>query len=203
MDDPQSPWGGWSEWLALPHANDAMVAFLAVVALFLIPSGNTTKTGESERLLIGKLPNGFRGHAIAIWCWHYHRNRFHQFGAKQHNWSVTAFCLPLLLMIATICFAVTFLTGFNNMATTTLLMPILAAAALGAGIDPALLKFSCHECFVRLHVAGGNSAERYHLCHRTLYHPNHGSRGRGIKSGQGRRQHRLVLLLDACEALEH
>ena len=47
--------------------------------------------------------------------------------------------LPLILMIATICLAVTFLTEVtSNMATTTLLMPILAAAAIGAGTDPAL-----------------------------------------------------------------
>ena len=48
--------------------------------------------------------------------------------------------LPILLMIATICLAVTFLTEVtSNMATTVLLMPILAAAAIGAGIDPILL----------------------------------------------------------------
>jgi sodium-dependent dicarboxylate transporter 2/3/5 len=48
--------------------------------------------------------------------------------------------LPILLMVATICLAVTFLTEVtSNMATTVLLMPILAAAALGAGIDPKLL----------------------------------------------------------------
>ena len=45
--------------------------------------------------------------------------------------------LPILLMIATICLAVTFLTEVtSNMATTVLLMPILAAAAIGAGLDP-------------------------------------------------------------------
>jgi sodium-dependent dicarboxylate transporter 2/3/5 len=42
-------------------------------------------------------------------------------------------------MIASICLAVTFLTEVtSNLATTTLLMPILAAAAMGAGADPAL-----------------------------------------------------------------
>ena len=47
----KGPWGGWSEWLSLPNANDAMVAFLAVVALFVIPSGQTNGKGETERLL--------------------------------------------------------------------------------------------------------------------------------------------------------
>ncbi len=40
----------------------------------------------------------------------------------------------------TVALSVTFLTEItSNTATTTLLMPILAAAALGAGFDPALL----------------------------------------------------------------
>jgi sodium-dependent dicarboxylate transporter 2/3/5 len=47
--------------------------------------------------------------------------------------------LHLLLMIAIICLAVTFLTEVtSNTATTTLLMPILAAAAIGAETDPKL-----------------------------------------------------------------
>ena len=47
--------------------------------------------------------------------------------------------LPLLLMIAVICLSVTFLTEVtSNTATTTLLMPILAAAAIGAQTDPKL-----------------------------------------------------------------
>ena len=38
-----------------------------------------------------------------------------------------------------LCFAVTFLTEVtSNLATTTLLMPILGAAAIGAAVDPML-----------------------------------------------------------------
>ena len=33
------PFGGWKIWLDLPYANDASVALLAVVAMFLIPNG--------------------------------------------------------------------------------------------------------------------------------------------------------------------
>ena len=33
------PFGGWSTWFGLPDANDAMVAFLGVIALFLILYG--------------------------------------------------------------------------------------------------------------------------------------------------------------------
>ncbi|MCA8970662.1 MAG: SLC13/DASS family transporter [Planctomycetes bacterium] len=48
--------------------------------------------------------------------------------------------LPPLLLVLSVCLVVTFLTEVtSNTATTSLLMPILAAAAVAAGIDPALL----------------------------------------------------------------
>ena len=43
-------------------------------------------------------------------------------------------------MMAAICLCITFLTEMtSNTATTTLMMPILAAAAIAADMDPALL----------------------------------------------------------------
>ncbi|MCB1733326.1 MAG: anion permease, partial [Halieaceae bacterium] len=39
------PFGGWSAWLGLPQANDASVALLAVVVMFLTPNG------QGQRLL--------------------------------------------------------------------------------------------------------------------------------------------------------
>ena len=48
--------------------------------------------------------------------------------------------LPTYLMLLLICLAVTFMTeATSNTATTALLMPILAAAAIAAGVEPALL----------------------------------------------------------------
>ena len=48
--------------------------------------------------------------------------------------------LPLFLMLLILCFSVSIMTeSTSNMATTLLLMPILAAAALVADIDPKLL----------------------------------------------------------------
>jgi len=48
--------------------------------------------------------------------------------------------LPVPLLILCICLFVTFLTEItSNTATATLLMPILAAAGVAAGIDPALM----------------------------------------------------------------
>src|SRR5690606_36507518 len=44
------------------------------------------------------------------------------------------------ILILVVCLTVTFLTEVtSNTATATMLMPVLAAAATGAGIDPALL----------------------------------------------------------------
>ena len=38
-----APFGGWSDWLNLPGANDASVALLAVALMALVPSGNAEK----------------------------------------------------------------------------------------------------------------------------------------------------------------
>lgn len=138
----KGPLGGWSEWFSLPYANDAMVAFIAVVALFVIPSGNTTAQGDTERLLdwetAERIPWGMLllfGAGITIATGFINSGLSNSIGETLEHLST----LPLLLMIAIICLAVTFLTEVtSNMATTTLLMPILAAAALGAGTDPAL-----------------------------------------------------------------
>ena len=47
---------------------------------------------------------------------------------------------PIVFVIAVICLTITFLTEMtSNTATTALMMPILAAAALAAGIEPELL----------------------------------------------------------------
>ena len=138
----KGPWGGWSEWLSLPYANDAMVAFLAVIALFVVPSGEQDSNGDPERLLdwhsAERIPWGMLllfGAGITIATGFINSGLSASIGESLEQLST----LPLILMIATICLAVTFLTEVtSNMATTTLLMPILAAAAIGAGTDPAL-----------------------------------------------------------------
>ncbi|MFT4613671.1 MAG: sodium-dependent dicarboxylate transporter 2/3/5, partial [Bacteroidia bacterium] len=48
--------------------------------------------------------------------------------------------LPLYALIAIVCLAVTFMTETtSNTASTTLLMPVLAAGALAAGIAPEII----------------------------------------------------------------
>lgn len=138
------PFGGWSQLLHLPYTNDAMVAFLAVIAMFVIPNGERDNTtGESSRLLdwqtAERIPWGMLllfGAGITIATAFTNSGLSALIGTALESLST----LPILLMIATICLAVTFLTEVtSNMATTVLLMPILAAAAIGAGIDPILL----------------------------------------------------------------
>ena len=51
------PFGGWKTWLDLPLANDASVAFVAVIFLFCLPSGEKNGIGYS----IGKPQTRFLG----------------------------------------------------------------------------------------------------------------------------------------------
>ena len=130
------PFGGWTAWLGLPYSNDAIVAFIGVVALFLVPNGEGDKLLDWETA--NKIPWGMLilfGAGISIATAFINSGLSSTIGEQLEQLST----LPLLLMIAVICLSVTFLTEVtSNTATTTLLMPILAAAALGSGIDPKL-----------------------------------------------------------------
>ena len=133
----QAPFGGWEAMLNVPVTNDAMVALLAVIAMFLIPNGQGGRLLDWESA--NKIPWGMLllfGAGIAI------AKAFVASGLSGTLGEYLSLLStwPVLLMIATICLVVTFLTeATSNTATTTLLMPILAAAAIGAAIDPRLL----------------------------------------------------------------
>ena len=77
--------------------------------------------------------------------------------------SLTGMNLYLLMLM--ICLIVTFLTEMtSNTATSALLMPILAAAAIGAAIDPKLLMVPAvltASCAFMLPVATGPNAVVY------------------------------------------
>jgi sodium-dependent dicarboxylate transporter 2/3/5 len=133
----REPFGGWSELLGLPTANDASVALLAVVAMFLVPNGQGEKLLNWETAV--RIPWGILilfGSGIAI------AKAFVSSGLSQSLGESLAGlgALPVVLVVATVCLAVTFLTEVtSNTASTTLLMPILAAAAVTSGIDHLLL----------------------------------------------------------------
>jgi sodium-dependent dicarboxylate transporter 2/3/5 len=131
------PFGGWSELFGLTTTNDAMVALLAVVVMFLVPDGKGGRLLDwetAERIPWGMLILFGAGIAIA--------SAFTASGLSESigNALSGAAALPLLLIMLIVCLAVTFLTETtSNTATTTLLMPILAAGAIGAAIDPRLI----------------------------------------------------------------
>ena len=153
------PFGGWSAWLDLPQANDASVALLAVVLMFLLPSGNGGRLLDWETAI--KIPWGililFAG-GICI------ANAFVSSGISQIVGEALAALSGLhpLLVLAVICLSVTFLTEItSNTATTALLMPILAAAGIAAGLDPRLLMVPAAmsaSCAFMLPVATGPNA---------------------------------------------
>jgi len=133
----QAPFGGWSELLGTPHANDASVALIAVVVMAALPNGEGSRLLHWESAV--KIPWGVLllfGGGIAI------ASAFVQSGlaeiiAHQLGGLVN---LPTWVIVISLCLAVTFLTEItSNTATASLLMPLLAATAATTGISPMLL----------------------------------------------------------------
>ncbi len=146
----KEPLGGWSGWTGLTGANDASVALLAVVAMHIIPNGKgeTLLTWETAvRIPWGVLVLYGGGIAIAA--------AFQQSGLSAwigNSLGILA-SVPTILLLLAICLAVTFLTEVtSNTATASLLLPILAATALAAKIDPKLIMIpatiSCSFAFM-------------------------------------------------------
>lgn len=131
------PFGGWSSWLDLPAANDASVALISVVIMFLVPNGKGNRLLDWETA--GQIPWGMLilfGGGIAL------AKAFVVSGLSTALGDLLSGVAgwPIVLVIAVICLTITFLTEMtSNTATTALMMPILAAAALAAGIEPELL----------------------------------------------------------------
>jgi sodium-dependent dicarboxylate transporter 2/3/5 len=133
----REPFGGWSSWFNLPTANYAAVALTAVVLMFVLPNGHGGKLLDWESASTihwGVLLLFAGGIAIA--------KAFAVTGISEAiGESLSGVTrLSIIALIAVVALSVTFLTEItSNTATTTLLMPILAAASLGAGFEPALL----------------------------------------------------------------
>jgi sodium-dependent dicarboxylate transporter 2/3/5 len=130
------PFGGWSAALGLPGAKDAAVALLAVVVLCAIPDGKGQRLltwDGAERIPWGALVLFGGGIALA--------SAFQESGlsARIVERLDRLRELPLLPLMALICLAVTLLSEIaSNTAAAVLLMPIMAAAGLAVGVDPAL-----------------------------------------------------------------
>ncbi len=156
------PFGGWSELLNISIAGDSTIALLAVVIMFLFPNGKgaklldwkTAKTIPWDMLLL------FAG-GIAI------AKGFTASGLSTMlgEWLTSLSYLPPILMILTICLVVTYLTEItSNTATATLLMPILAVAAISSGLDPTIFMIPAAmaaSCAFMLPVATAPNAIAY------------------------------------------
>lgn len=131
------PFGGWTGLLRISTIGDSTVALSAVVALFLIPDNQRKPLitwRDAESIPWGLLILFGGGIAIA--------GAFSTSGLAEAVGDVLAGVVdaPLFLVTLLICIAVTFLTEVvSNTATTTLLMPLLYAAALAAGLEPEKL----------------------------------------------------------------
>ena len=130
------PFGGWSALVSVPYSNDAMVALLACVVLFIVPNGQGGRLLDwetAEKVPWGMLILFSAGIALA--------KGFEVSGVSQamgNALSVLGDVTPYLIVLA-ICLGVTFLTeATSNTATTTLLMPIMGATAVALSADPLL-----------------------------------------------------------------
>ena len=122
----------------MPFIDDTIIAMIAAVALFLIPAGKSNRklvTWEEAVkipwgiiLLFGggmALAKGFGESGLAIWI-----------GEQLKNLEN----LPLLLLVVVLIAAVNFLTEVtSNLATTAMLLPILASMAFALNLHPYFL----------------------------------------------------------------
>lgn len=139
----------WTQWFAMPYVGGSTIALSGVVLMFLVPSSTakersqSTEVNKNDSLLdwqtASSIPWGmlllFAG-GICI------AKAFSASGLSDlmGAWLTGLSVLPVLLLVLAICLFVTFLTEItSNVATATLLMPILLTAAIATDIDPVLL----------------------------------------------------------------
>ncbi len=157
-----TPFGGWSGALGIEGASDTTVAMAAVVALFLIPDGKGDRLLDWDTAV--KIPWGMLllfGGGLAL------ASGFQASGLSAALGDALGHiaAAPLVVITLVVCLGVTFLTEVtSNTATTTVLLPILAAAALAAGLDPAVLMVPATlsaSCAFMLPVATAPNAAIY------------------------------------------
>lgn len=158
----KEPFGGWQELLGVTMAGDSTVALFGVVLMFLVPNGKGGRLLDWETakdIPWGMLLLFAGGIAIA--------KGFAASGLSEMmgQWLTSLAQLPALLMVLIICLSVTYLTEItSNTATATLLMPILAAAAIATGLDPSVLMIPaaiCASCAFMLPVSTAPNAIAY------------------------------------------
>lgn len=153
----KEPFGGWSGLLGNSMIGDSTIALLGVFVMFLVPSGQPkSNEGITPRLLdwntAKTIPWGmlllFSG-GICIAKAFVSSGLSEQIG---HGLAVLTE-LPVIVMLILLTLFVSFLTEItSNTATATLLMPILASAAVTNNVAlellmvPAVISCSCAFC---------------------------------------------------------
>ena len=158
----KEPLGGWSGYFDISIAGDSTVALFAVVVMFIVPNGKGGRLLDwdtAKSIPWGMLLLFAGGIAIA--------KGFVASGLSNllGSWLTSLANLPVVVMILTICLVVTYLTEItSNTATATLLMPILAVAAIASGYDPMVFMIPaamCASCAFMLPVATAPNAIVY------------------------------------------
>lgn len=162
----------WTAWLGVTTISDSTIAVAGVAAMFLTNSGNDdgkpdTK-GNRDKLLNWKTANDIPWGMLLLFaggiCI---AKAFTASGLSvlMGTWLTGLSTLPVILLMLGICLFVTFLTEItSNTATSTLLMPILAAAGIAVGVDPKLLMIPAAisaSCAFMLPVATAPNAIAY------------------------------------------
>ncbi|GMM69367.1 SLC13 family permease [Alteromonas sp. MTD1] len=162
----------WTAWIGVSTISDSTIAVAGVAAMFLTNSGNdngqTDAKGYRDKLLDWKTANDIPWGMLLLFaggiCI---AKAFSASGLSvlMGTWLTGLSTLPVLLLVLGICLFVTFLTEItSNTATSTLLMPILAAAGLAVGVDPKLLMIPAAisaSCAFMLPVATAPNAIAY------------------------------------------
>ncbi|WP_133407443.1 SLC13 family permease [Parashewanella tropica] len=132
-----TPFGGWSHWLKLPNIGESSVLLVAVIAMFVISDG------KNGKLMNWKTAKDIPWDVLLLiasgLCIAY---AFHTSGLSHSLalWLHSLTHLNPLVMILIICLAVTLFTEVaSNTATATLLMPVMASAAIATESNPELL----------------------------------------------------------------
>ncbi|AXR06217.1 SLC13 family permease [Salinimonas sediminis] len=130
----------WTAFLNMPNVSDSTIAIAGVLLMCLIPDGNREKPGQildwdtATQIPWGLLLVYAGGICLA--------SAFVASGLSQRLGDAFGglSVFPLLGIILVLCISVSFVTEVtSNTATATLLMPILASAAMAMQIDPLIL----------------------------------------------------------------
>ena len=162
----------WTAWIGVSTISDSTIAVAGVAAMFFTNSGNDNghvdAKGNNDKLLDWKTANDIPWGMLLLFaggiCI---AKAFMASGLSvlMGSWLTGLATLPVILIVLGICLFVTFLTEItSNTATSTLLMPILAAAGMAVGVDPKLLMIPAAisaSCAFMLPVATAPNAIAY------------------------------------------